>query len=523
MPSQRHSGILLHPTSLPGPHGAGDFGESARHFIDWLAAGAQTLWQILPLGGIGPGNSPYMSPSAFAGNELLIDLMQLRRSGWLRAEEIAPESTLCEERIDYPAVIAYRMARLRRAAGRFFSETTRDGQESDERRDFAAFCAQAREWLDDYALFMALDQRHGGVGRVWQDWPSALALREPDALHEAARALADECDFWKFCQWRFDRQWRDIKRYANERGIRIVGDMPIFVSAHSADVWAHQALFDLAADGRPRVIAGVPPDYFSATGQRWGNPLYRWNLHAQNGYRWWIARIRRTLSLCDSVRIDHFRGFESYWEIPADAETAIHGHWQPGPGIALFDAMREAGLFDDAETPPHHGAPRIIAEDLGVLTPEVVALRRAVGLPGMRILQFAFDGQSDNLYLPHNFTPDSVVYSGTHDNDTSIGWWNTLDAHQQDYVRRYLDTDGSAIHWALIRAASASVAATSIIPMQDVLGLDARHRMNQPGQSQGNWEWRFRWQQVEPWHAARLAELARLHGRHPDAPRPAFT
>ena len=513
MPNKRHSGILLHPTSLPGAHGSGDFGEAARHFVDWLAASAQTLWQILPLGGIGPGNSPYMSPSAFAGNELLIDLTQLQRSGWLHAEEVKPEASLRDDRIDYPAVIVYRMARLRLAAERFFG-TARNGMHED----FEAFCARAQDWLDDYALFMALDQRHGGDGRVWQDWPAALAQREPDALREAARALADECRFWKFCQWRFDSQWREIKQYANERGIRIIGDMPIFVSPHSADVWAHQALFDLAVDGRPRVIAGVPPDYFSATGQRWGNPLYRWNLHAQNGYRWWIARMRAALSQCDIVRIDHFRGFESYWEIPADAETAVNGRWQAGPGIALFDAMQQAGLFEGN----NDGAPKIIAEDLGILTPEVVALRQTIGLPGMRILQFAFDGHSDNSYLPHNFEPNTVVYTGTHDNDTSIGWWHSLDAHQQDYVRRYLDTDGTAIHWALIRAASASVASISIAPMQDVLGLDTPCRMNQPGQGRGNWEWRFQWQQVEPWHAGRLADLARLHGRRSDSPVPKF-
>ena len=518
MSSKRLSGILLHPTSLPGPHGSGNFGEAARHFIDWLAAGAQTLWQILPLSGIGPGNSPYMSPSAFAGNELLIDLTQLHHSGWLRAEDIAPESALRDERVDYSAVIPYRMRRLRLAAERFFSET--HGHE-EAHQDFAAFCAEAQSWLDDYALFMALDQQYGGEGKLWQDWPATLALRDPDALQEAAQTLAGECDFWKFCQWCFDRQWHAIKQYANERGIRIIGDMPIFVSAHSADVWMHQALFDLGADGRPRVIAGVPPDYFSATGQRWGNPLYRWNIHAQNGYRWWIARIRRVLSLCDGVRIDHFRGFESYWEIPADAEMAVHGHWQPGPGLALFDAIRQAGLFDEMNS-ADGGTPKIFAEDLGILTPEVVALRRTVGLPGMRILQFAFDGQSDNLYLPHNFTPDTVVYTGTHDNDTSLGWWNALGTHQQDDVRRYLDTDGSAIHWALIRAAAASVATISIVPMQDVLGLDTHSRMNRPGQSHGNWEWRFQWRQVEPWHAGRLAELAHLYGRHPDAPQPAF-
>ena len=506
MPFHRHSGILLHPTSLPGPHGSGDLGPSSYHFVDWLIAGGQTLWQTLPLGGIGPGNSPYMSPSAFAGNELLIDLAQLRDAGWLTDADITPVSGLEVARVNYPAVRRFRMMRLRLAAERFFADARRDASTS-----FATFCAEAQEWLDDYALFMALDKKHGGNGKVWQDWPKPLAQRKPKALREAAHAFAEECNFWKFCQWCFSRQWSALKDYANAHGIQIIGDMPIFVSAHSADVWSNPKLFDLEANGRPRVVAGVPPDYFSETGQHWGNPLYNWPAHEEESYRWWIGRIRKALALCDIVRIDHFRGFESYWEIPADAETAINGQWKAGPGTALFTALQKA--LDIAQE--NKSAVRIIAEDLGIITPEVTALREAIGLPGMRILQFAFDGHADNLYLPHNFEANTVVYTGTHDNDTSCGWWNSLAPHEQDYIRRYLGISGDSIHWDLIRAASSSVAMLSIIPMQDVLGLDSTHRMNKPGLAEGSWEWRFNWNQVAPWHAERLAELTRLHGRIP--------
>jgi 4-alpha-glucanotransferase len=428
MAAKRHCGILLHPTSLPGPHGSGDLGASTRHFIDWLATGRQTLWQVLPLGGVGPGNSPYMSPSAFAGNELLIDLVQLRDAGWLTAADIEPDPLFRDDRVNYPAIQRFRMPRLRLAAERFFAEG-----HPKTHKSFDAFCVTAADWLDDYALFMALDRNHGGYNRVWQDWPTPLVQRKPKALRDAAASLNDECNFWKFCQWCFHTQWTAVKHYANARGIQIVGDMPIFVSAHSADVWAHQSLFDLDVSGRPRVIAGVPPDYFSATGQRWGNPLYHWSAHEKEDYRWWLARIRSTLSRCDIVRIDHFRGFESYWEIPASSETAINGTWKAGPGLDFFDAVRKV-----LGKPPHGTTetPRIIAEDLGIITREVTALRKAVGLPGMRILQFAFDGKSDNLYLPHNFEANTVVYTGTHDNDTSIGWWNSLTPPQQDHVRR---------------------------------------------------------------------------------------
>jgi len=500
----RHSGILLHPSSLPGPHGSGDLGPAAYHFIDWLAGAGQSLWQVLPLGSVGPGNSPYISPSAFAGSELLIDLAQLRDAGWLTEAELKAVPAFPAARVDYDAVRRFRMAHLRRAAKRFLGR-----KNAPERSVFDAFCSSARAWLDDYAVFMALDRAHGGDGRMWQDWPAPLAQRQADALRAAQREHADEISFWKFCQWRFAEQWGALRKYAQAHHIDIVGDLPIFVAAHSADVWSHRELFDLDADGRPRVVAGVPPDYFSATGQRWGNPLYRWSAHAAEGYRWWVERMRQTMQLCDIVRIDHFRGFESFWEIPADAETAITGQWRPGPGEAVFAAMRRE--LGDAQ-----GRLRIIAEDLGIITPEVNALRQAIGLPGMRILQFAFDRDAKNPYLPHNYDSNTVVYTGTHDNDTTRGWWESLSHPEQDYVRTYLGVDdeaGEEMHWRLIRLACSSVAALCVIPLQDVLGLDSTHRMNEPSHGEGSWEWRFNWQQVDPSHARRLAELARLYGR----------
>jgi 4-alpha-glucanotransferase len=375
---------------------------------------------VLPLGSAGPGNSPYISPSAFAGNELLIDLCQLRDAGWLSDADLASVPAFPEGRIDYGAVRRFRVAHLRRAAKRFFGR-----KPAAERTAFEAFCTDEHAWLDDYALFMALDIAHGGDGRMWQDWPAALAHRQPAALREAQARHAEEIRFWQFCQWRFYEQWGALKTYARSRSIEIVGDLPIFVAAHSADVWSNPGLFELDKQGRPRVVAGVPPDYFSATGQRWGNPLYRWSAHAAEGYRWWVERMRQTMRLCDIVRIDHFRGFESFWEIPAESATAVDGQWRPGPGKDVFTAMRRE--LGDAQ-----GRLRIIAEDLGIITPEVDALRQAIGLPGMRILQFAFDGDARNPYLPHNYDANTVVYTGTHDNDTSRGWWESdLDEAQK--------------------------------------------------------------------------------------------
>jgi 4-alpha-glucanotransferase len=495
----RASGILLHPTSLPGRHGSGDLGAAAFQFVDWLVESKQSLWQILPLGGIGASNSPYMSSSAFAGNALLIDLEELAQRGWLSATDLTPPDDFSDSRVQFQAVVPWRMARLQRAASAFLLSAN-----AADRADFALFCETHSSWLHDYALFMALAEAQDHA--LWSDWEQPLAQREPSALRQAAVDHAAAIAFWKFCQWCFFRQWKRVRAYANGKGIRIVGDAPIFIAYQSAEVWARQELFELDEAGRATVVAGVPPDFFSATGQRWGNPLYRWTAHAAEGYAWWTERVRRTFDLVDIVRIDHFRGFAGYWEIPAGEATAVHGRWLPGPGAPLFEAIRAA-----------LGSLPIIAEDLGIITPDVEALRLAFDFPGMRILQFAFgEGKADdntNPYLPHNYQPDTVVYTGTHDNDTTVGWWNAISPAMQQHVRDYLDVDGNDIHWSLIRAAFASVADTAIHPMQDVLGLDGAHRMNMPGDGNGNWEWRFQWSEIEPQYAARLAHLCKLFGR----------
>jgi 4-alpha-glucanotransferase len=494
----RASGVLLHLTSLPGPHGSGDLGPAAYHFVDWLVTARQKLWQILPLGGLGSGNSPYMSSSAFAGNLLLIDLAELQQRGWLDEADLLPDTGFSAERVRFGAVLPWRMARLQKAASRFAQSASPPDQ-----ADFADFCLQHASWLDDHALFMTLAEIHGGGD--WCDWPAPMASRDPQVLRQASAGHAQRIAFWKFGQWCFFRQWKKLRAYANERGVRIVGDAPIFIAYQSAEVWARQDLFELDAEGRATVIAGVPPDYFSATGQRWGNPLYRWSAHAAEGYAWWIERVRRIFELVDIVRIDHFRGIAGYWEIPASEPTAIHGRWLPGPGAALFQAI-EAAL----------GTLPIIAEDLGVITPDVDALRHEFGLPGMRILQFAFgeDGDNTNAYLPHNYEHNTVVYTGTHDNNTTQGWWADAAPALRLQVLDYLGSaDDDEIHWQLVRAACASVADTAIYPLQDVLGLGGEHRMNLPGQGEGHWEWRFSWSQVQPLHAERLARLGRLYRR----------
>ncbi len=495
----RASGVLLHPTSLPGPHGSGDFGPAARHFVDWLVTAGQKLWQMLPLGGIGPGNSPYMSSSAFAGNVLLIDLGELAQRGWLTAEELAPDPGFELQRMNYAAVWPWRMQRLAWAAERFAGQDHAPDHAQDAAA-YQAFCTRHAAWLDDYALFMALADHH--AWRDWCEWPGGLAEREPGALEAARRQHAARIAFWKFCQWRFFEQWHALKAYANGRGVRIVGDAPIFIAYQSADCWARQDLFELDAHGRPTVIAGVPPDYFSVTGQRWGNPLYRWARHAEDGYAWWVERLRHTCEMVDIVRIDHFRGFAGYWEIPASEPTAVRGRWLPGPGAALFQAIAEA-----------LGPLPIIAEDLGEITPDVHALRRQFGFPGMRILQFAWAGDATDRFLPHNHEPDTVVYTGTHDNDTTRGWWAEATDHERRHLCDYLATDGADIAWTLMRAACASVADTALYPMQDVLDLPTEHRMNFPGKPEGYWEWRFDWSQVRPEHAQRLARLVKVYGR----------
>ena len=499
----RASGVLLHPTSLPGPHGSGDCGAAAYHFVDWLVQAGQSLWQILPLNGVGAGNSPYASTSAFAGNLLLVDLQELQQQGWLAEHEVAPTPGLLAQRVAYDEVLPYRMQRLGWAAERFFALPP----DNPARQRFTQFCDRHAVWLDDYALFMALDEAFAPGD--WCHWPSALARRERAALDEASTRHATRIGFWKFGQWCFNRQWLQLRRYANQHGVRIVGDVPIFVAHHSADVWAHQALFELGADGRAAVVAGVPPDFFSATGQRWGNPLYRWEVHARDGYAWWTQRLRSVFELVDIVRIDHFRGFAGYWEIAADAPTAQHGRWRAGPGAALFEAIAAA-----------LGPMPIIAEDLGLITPDVELLRRRFAFPGMRILQFAFGGDAGNTYLPHHHERDAVVYPGTHDNDTSVGWWANASEHERNFARAYLGCDGDDIAWALIRCACASVADTAIVAMQDVLSLGGDARLNFPGQANGWWTWRMQWHQVDDSHARRLQALCRLFDRLPPAAPP---
>ena len=497
MLSIRSSGILLHPTSLPGQFGSGDFGTNAFQFVDWLVKAGQTFWQILPLGEVGPGNSPYMSSSAFAGNHLLIDLEELARQGWLEVQELQPLPGFKPERVDYELVRPYRMERLRLAAKRFFLKRHESG-----RAAYDEFCEAEKHWLDDYVLFKAIGEHE--LGPEWSDWPEALAKREPRALEAIKLHYADEIGFWKFCQWCFARQWSALKEYANDRGVRLIGDIPIFVAYHSADVWAHQDLFELDERGRPTVVAGVPPDYFSKTGQLWGNPLYRWDVHEQSGYAWWIARLEHALRFFDQVRIDHFRGFVNYWAIPAGAPTAVDGEWLPGPGEKLFEAFQQA-----------LGKLPVIAEDLGLITPDVIELRDKFNLPGMRILQFAFGEDEHNTFLPHHYVPNLVVYPGTHDNDTSVGWWQSAREHEKGFALRYLGSDGQEINWEMIKALSASAANTVIYPLQDVIALGSDHRMNLPGTSSGNWEWRFSWSQLQDSHTERLAEITAMHNRNP--------
>ena len=493
--NQRASGVLLHITSLPGPHGIGDFGPDAYHFVDWLVSSGQCLWQLLPMSPIGPGDSPYQSVSAFAGSPLMVALEPLIERGWLAPAEVPAFDS---QRVDFARVTPWRMQRLRAAASGF---QARAG--ATERAALGAWCEQESAWLDDYALFMALEAAH--AGRPWWTWADEFARRERAALKTARAAHGAEIEFWHFVQWCFDTQWRSIRTYAQERGVSIMGDLPIFIAQHSADCWVRPDLYLLDEQFQPTAVAGVPPDFFSATGQRWGNPLYRWERMAAEGYRWWIDRVQRALAHADVFRIDHFRGFAGYWEVPASCPTAIEGRWVAGPGRALFDAI-ESEL----------GALPIVAEDLGVVTADVEELRDGLGLPGMRILQFAFSGDATHAFLPHNYVRNTVVYTGTHDNDTARGWWDAAPQRERAFAGSYLHANTRDIHWGMIRAASASVANLAIFPLQDVLGLDGRHRMNVPGvMGHGNWTWRFDWRQVEAEPARVLGLITAACGRGP--------
>lgn len=492
--SPRSAGVLLHPSSLPSPFGIGDLGPSAYSWIDALAHAKQKWWQILPLGPTGFGDSPYQCFSAFAGNPYLVSPQFVREDGLLDAMDLATVS-FPPDRVDYGPVIHFKNQLLSRAWEHF-----QKGRGAGLRPQFDRFCAEESAWLDDFALFMALKDAH--QGRTWQDWPTPLKLRNPDAIRKAKTDLAKSVGLHQFRQFLFFRQWQNVKNYANQRGIRIIGDIPIFVSGDSADVWANPELFALDAERRPKVVAGVPPDYFSATGQLWGNPLYDWEALTQSKFAWWVARFRAGFKTVDMIRLDHFRGFEAYWEVPAGSPNAIQGRWVQAPGTALLETLKAA-----------LGELPIIAEDLGIITPEVDALRRRFELPGMRILQFAFADTPENRYLPHNYERDTVAYTGTHDNDTTLGWYRTALDWERDHVRRYLARDGSDVAWDLIRLAWSSVASYAIAPLQDILNLGTEARMNFPGRPQGNWAWRYQALQLNPWTLDRLAELTHLYRR----------
>jgi 4-alpha-glucanotransferase len=497
----RSAGVLLHPTSLPG-RGVGNLGEAAHRFVDWLADAAQTLWQVLPLVPVSESGSPYNGLSALAGNPLLVSVEGLAREGLLDAGEIGGDE-LPRDRVDYPRVLSWKDTLLRRAHAAF-----REGRAPALRAGYEEFRERNSSWMEDYALFRALREENRGAS--WSEWEEGVRLRRREAVRAARARLADAVDHYTFQQFLFDREWRALRDHAHARGVRIVGDVPIFVAYDSVDVWAHRDLFALDEKGRPEVVSGVPPDYFSATGQRWGNPLYRWEVMEADGYRWWVERFRRTLEMVDVVRIDHFRGFQSYWQIPAGEETAIRGEWRPGPGTALFEALRE----ELGELP-------LVAEDLGLITREVEVLRDELGLPGMRVFQFAFGDDDRNPHLPANHPENSVAYTGTHDNDTSLGWLREgASREERDRVGRLVDPAGVDAHWGMIRAVFASRARFAVVPLQDVLGLGSEARMNTPGTSEGNWEWRLPEGALTQDLQRRLRKLTVATSRAPSRPHP---
>ena len=502
----RSSAILLHPTSLPGRFGIGDFGPEAYKFVDFLAESRQSLWQILPLGPTGFGDSPYQCFSAFAGKTTVISPDRLIEDGLLSASDLASAPGFSNDRVEFGPVIEWKNALLARAFENF-----KRGAAPSLRREVEGFVASESLWLDDYAFYRAIKDAHGGA--AWNLWERELVKRDPKALTSARAGLQENIEAHKFFQFLFFKQWSELKRYCNQKSIKIIGDMPIFVAYDSADVWIHPELFKLSKDGSPRVVAGVPPDYFSKTGQLWGNPLYDWERMRATGFLWWIERVRAALRMADLIRIDHFRGFAACWEIPFGDKTAEHGKWVPVPGNELFAALRK----EFRELP-------IIAEDLGVITPDVEALRDELGLPGMRVLQFAFGGEPTDSHLPHNYVRNTTVYTGTHDSDTVVGWFNskagvgsTRDKAQinkeRDYCLAYLNSDGREIHWDFIRAALASVADVAIVPLQDLLGLDSSARMNLPASEQGNWGWRFKPDALTRKLSERLSEMTGNYGR----------
>jgi 4-alpha-glucanotransferase len=506
----RTSGILLHPTSLPSRYGVGDLGEAAYRFVDFLAAAGQHLWQVLPLGPTGYADSPYQCFSAFAGNPLLVNPERLVGDGLLSTADLADVPDFPADSVDYGRAIDLKYRLLRRAFSNF-----KGGARAGLRDEFESFTAGAAEWLDDYALYRAMKEARGGA--PWYEWEPEAIRREPQSIDSARHAQAEQVEAQKFYQFLFFRQWAALRAYCHEKDVRIVGDIPIFVAHDSSDVWAQPHLFKLDPEtGRPHVVAGVPPDYFSKTGQLWGNPIYNWGLMVEDNFRWWVARVRSMLSLVDVIRIDHFRGFAAYWEVPGGDQTAERGRWVFAPGRELFHAIKhELGTLP------------IIAEDLGFITPDVIELRDEFDFPGMRILQFGFSTDTTNKDLPHNYVRNAVVYTGTHDNDTAVGWFNSDPTastsvrsaaqveREKQFCLNYLQSDGREIHWDFVRAVMASAADTALIPLQDVLGLGSDARMNTPATMSGNWAWRFPASALTDEHAARLRHYAELYGRHP--------
>jgi 4-alpha-glucanotransferase len=495
MKSNRYSGILLHPTSLPGPDGIGDLGPEAYRWIDFLAKAGCGLWQVLPLGPTGYGDSPYQCFSAFAGNPFLVSPARLLEDGLLKRIDLADRPAFPTARVEFGDVIQWKLCLLDRAY-----EHYQDTAASQIRAEFEAFQQREVSWLPDFALFMAIKENQGS--HAWNNWPAALRKRETAALRSFREMYADSIQRHAFRQYLFFKQWKALKDYTNSKGIQIIGDIPIYVAYDSADAWSHPELFYFDSKGLPTVVAGVPPDYFSPTGQLWGNPLYHWDIHKNTGYAWWIERIKATLSTIDIIRLDHFRGFAGYWEVTADKPTAEIGRWIPGPGADFFNVVQQA-----------LGKLPIIAEDLGEITPDVVELRDAFRLPGMKIFQFAFASDPDDAFLPHNYPVNCVAYTGTHDNDTALGWYESAPDKERDFFRRYLGRSGDDVSWDMIRAVWSSVASMALAPLQDLLKLDTSARMNFPSKPSGNWSWRCPPDALSPQLLERIREQNRLYSR----------
>lgn len=533
MIEERRSGILVHPTSFPSKYGIGDFGKGAYDFVDFLYKAKQTIWQILPLGHTSFGDSPYQSFSTFAGNPLFISPDILEEKGYINKNDIKEIPNFDNNKIDYGKVIKYKYTVFRKAFKNFSSKSNKK-----EKLDFKKFCDKNKDWLDDYSLFISLKNyfiqertntfetpeyklykklnlktlSENGVndcfyGASWSSWPSDIASRKQTAITKWTNVLNDEIEFYKFLQYEFFTQWKELKNYANDKNIIIIGDIPIFVAADSADTWSNRELFYIDEQGDPIEVAGVPPDYFSSTGQLWGNPLYKWEEHEKEEYQWWVKRIENILKIVDIVRIDHFRAFQSYWSIPYGEQTAINGQWKEGPNKALFEAVEKK-----------LGNIKIIAEDLGNLNPEVFELRDELEFPGMKILQFAFGDDSKNLYLPHNYTTSNcIVYTGTHDNDTTLGWYNASNEAIKDHLRRYMNISGENISWDLIRLAFSSCASFVIIPIQDLMNLDSNSRMNIPGVANNNWQFRYENDMLSQNITEKLIYLTELFNREETA------